>query len=63
METEQPLLQALKREDNGAGRRLYSRYSGHLMAVCLRYMGNSEDAADVLQDTLVKILTNIWKFE
>lgn len=57
------MLNDLKREENGAGQRLYTRYSGHLMAVGLRYMGNGEDAADVVQDALVKILTNIQRFE
>lgn len=29
------------------------------MSVCLRYMGNEEDARDVLQDAFVKIFTRI----
>ena len=63
METEQQLLKALLAGESGAGHRLYARYSGQLMAVCLRYMGNGEDAADVLQDAFVKILTAIGRFE
>lgn len=33
------------------------------MAICLRYMGNGEEARDVLQDAFVKILTSIGRFE
>lgn len=63
METEQQLLYALRRGERGAGRQLYTRYSGRLMAVALRYMGNGDDAADVLQDAMVRVLTSINRFE
>lgn len=63
METEQQLLKAIAEGRNGAGQRLYARYSGQLMAIAQRYMGNGEDAADVLQDAFVKILTGIGRFE
>ena len=63
VETEQQLLQAVFAGESGAGRRLYARYSGQLMAIALRYMGNGEDAADVLQDAFVKILTHIRRFD
>ena len=63
METEQRLVKAVLEGEQGAGRRLYARYSGQLMAIALRYMGNGEDAADVLQDAFVKVLTNINRFE
>lgn len=42
-----------------AKRRLYDRYSGIVMSVCMRYMGNRDDACDVLQDAFIKILTRI----
>lgn len=42
-----------------AKRRLYDRYSGIVMSVCMRYMGNKDDACDVLQDAFIKILTRI----
>lgn len=63
MKTEQQLLYALRRRERGAGRQLYTLYSGRLMAVALRYMGNSNDAADVLQDAMVRVLTSIDRFE
>ena len=63
METEQRLVKAILEGEQGAGRRLYTRYSGQLMTIALRYMGNGEDAADVLQDAFVKVLTNINRFE
>lgn len=42
-----------------AKRRLYDRYSGIVMSVCMRYMGNKDDACDVLQDAFIKILTRV----
>ena len=57
------MVKAILEGEQGAGRRLYARYSGQLMAIALRYMGNGEDAADVLQDAFVKVLTNINRFE
>lgn len=57
------MVKAILEGEQGAGRRLYARYSGQLMTIALRYMGNGEDAADVLQDAFVKVLTNIDRFE
>ena len=44
METEEELLHELRAGSRNAGRRLYERYSGGLMAVCLRYLGGRDEA-------------------
>ena len=62
MEAEQQLLHDLQEGKRDAGRRLYDRYGGGLMAVCLRYLGGRDEARDVLQDVFVKILTRINAF-
>lgn len=41
---------------------LYDRFSGKMYAVCLRYMGNADDAQDVLQDGFVKVFKNLDRF-
>ena len=63
METEKQLIEEFQQGERMAGRRLYERYGGRLMAICMRYMANGEEARDVLQDAFVKILTSIGRFE
>jgi len=43
-------------------RQLYERYKGYAMAIGLRYIPNSDEMRDVLQDSFVKILTSIGQF-
>lgn len=63
METEQELLTAIRSGDRSAFHRLYCRYSGYAMAIGLRYIPQSEEVRDVIQDSFVKILTSINDFE
>ncbi|MCL1832907.1 MAG: sigma-70 family RNA polymerase sigma factor [Leptospirales bacterium] len=44
---------------------LYRFYAPKLYAVCLQYLGNSDEAKDVLQDGFIKIFNNLhtYKFE
>ena len=63
METEQELLSSIRSGDKSALRRLYCRYSGYAMAIGLRYIPQSEEVRDVIQDSFVKILTSIERFE
>ena len=63
MELEQRLVNDVKRGDRGAMRRLYNIYSGYAMAVALRYVPDRDDAADILQDSFVKVLTSVGAFE
>ena len=62
METERQLLEAIRGGERAALRRLYDRYSDYAMGVALRYIPQHEVARDVLQDSFVKILTSIDKF-
>ena len=59
METERELLDAIRRGERAAMRRLYDRYSRYAMAIGLRYVPNRDDMRDVMQDSFVKIITNI----
>ena len=63
METERQLLDAIQRGERAALRRLYDRYSGYAMAIGLRYVPDCDEARDVLQDSFVKILTSIGRFD
>ena len=63
METERQLLDAIQRGERAALRRLYDRYSGYAMAIGLMYIPDCDEARDVLQDSFVKILTSIGRFD
>lgn len=63
MESEKELLEHIKDGDRQALHRLYDRYAGYAMAVTLRYVPERDDANDVVQDSFVKILTSVQRFE
>lgn len=59
---EQRLAEQIRRGDNAAMREFCSLYVPHLKAICTRYVTDSEDASDVLQETLISIVTHISDF-
>ena len=59
---EQRLAEQIRRGDNAAMRVFCSLYVSHLKAICTRYVTDSEDASDVLQETLISIVTHISDF-
>lgn len=63
MNFDEEFLKALQKDCRKAGRRLYECFSGYVMAICLRYLSDSDAASDAMQDTFVKILTRIDSFE
>ena len=59
---EQRLAEQIRNGDNGAMREFCSLYVPHLKAVCVRYIADGEDVSDVLQETLISIVTHISDF-
>jgi len=53
------LVSSLKEGDRKAQRRVFDALAPKMMAVCLRYMGNKDDAEDVLQEGFVTVFTKI----
>ncbi len=49
--------------DAGAMERLILRYQDRIFNVILRICGNLDDAAELTQDTFVKVIENIERFE
>ena len=45
-----------------AQKQLYDKYAAKMYAVCIRYMGNGDDASDILQDGFIKVYKNLDKF-
>ena len=52
----------IRNGDNGVMREFCSLYVPHLKAVCARYIADGEDVSDVLQETLISIVTHISDF-
>lgn len=48
--------------DRKAQQGLYDLFAPMVYAICLRYMGNSDDAKDMLQDTMVKFYQKAGEF-
>lgn len=63
MKSEQRLVYNIQHGDRAAMRRLYSQYSEYAMAIVLRYVPNRDDAADILQDSFIKIFSSIGTYE
>ena len=63
VETERQLLDAIHSGEREALRRLYDRYSNFAMAIGMRYLPESDEVRDVLQDSFVKILTSVDQFD
>ena len=44
-----------------AQEQLYDLYSPKMYGICLRYVSNSDDAKDVLQEAMIKVFANLSK--
>lgn len=62
-ENESDLIQACIRRERWAQKLLYEEHYGTLMAVCLRYANNEDDALDLLHEGFIKIFTQLHKYQ
>ena len=60
---EQQILNLFKKGDNRAMDKLYMEYADYLTGVCARYISNEDTLKDVLQESLIRIFTQIHQFE
>jgi len=60
---EQELLRLAQRGDNGAVTQLVQTYQQSVYSVCYRMLGESTEAEDATQDTLMKALTNLTSYD
>lgn len=56
-------LQQLKRGQYAAMEQLVTRYQDRLYSTVFRIVSNAEDAADLVQETFVRAMQNVSKFE
>ena len=62
-EKEKQVFERARDGDRKAVRQLYDRYSSFLAATCARFLPDSGDQKDVLQDGFVKIFSSLDKFD
>lgn len=60
---EKKLVDRLHGGDSSAMQDFYALYAEYLASVAARYLDNDDDLKDVLQDSMVKMLTNIGQFQ
>lgn len=53
---------ALKRGESRAQKVVYERFSGKMMAVCMRYIANRSDAEEVMVDGFMRAFERIGQF-
>lgn len=56
------MLAALEETEQDAVIKLYNKYNRYIYAIALSITNNAQDAEDVLQDVMVKIIKNAEKF-
>jgi RNA polymerase sigma factor (sigma-70 family) len=56
------LVEHCLKGDRRAQRALYEKYSGKLLAICIRYSNDVPAAEDILQEGFVKAFRNLEKF-
>lgn len=56
------LIEACKRNDAKAQMAVYKKYSAAMYTVCLRYLNNSGEAEDAMQEAFLKAFTKIHQF-
>ena len=59
---EKQLIDGCVNGNRKAQKALYDKYSNRMMAVCLRYVKDMEDARDLLQDGFIKLFSNIHQY-
>lgn len=63
MISEEELIERCKDKDQSAQKMLFERYANKMMAVCMRYCKNQEDARDLLHDGFYKVFIKIGSFK
>ena len=57
--SEKELVSGCIRKDRDAQGELYARYASRLYTLCLRYLNDTEEARDLMHDSIIKALDNI----
>lgn len=62
MDELQGIINECKKNNRNAQAKLYAALAPKLLGVCLRYMNDRDEAEDVMQESFVKIFTNLGSY-
>ena len=57
------LIKGCLKNDRDAQKKLYQEYYSYGMSICIRYVGDREEAVEVLNDSYMKVFKNIAKYD
>lgn len=57
------IIQGCLRGDRISQKQLFDRYSGKMLAVCMRYARHRMEAEDLLQDGFIKVFSNLSQYK
>jgi len=57
------LIEGCRNQDRKSQKMLYKAFYGFSMAICLRYTGDRDDAAEVMNVGFLKVLTHIKTYD
>lgn len=60
--TEALIIQGCIKKQHDAQRKLFERYAGKMMSLCLRYVNDHQDAQDILQVGFLKVFDYIHQY-
>ncbi|MFZ1750679.1 MAG: RNA polymerase sigma factor [Saprospiraceae bacterium] len=56
-------IDACLSNERWAQKKLYEDNYSSMMALCMRYAGNNEDALDILHESFIKVFKNMYKYQ
>jgi RNA polymerase sigma factor (sigma-70 family) len=60
--TESELINGCVKQDSACQKQLYEQFYGKMMAVCVRYAKNWDEAKDILNEGFMKVFTSLRNF-
>lgn len=57
------IIQGCLKGDRISQKQLFDRFSGKMLAVCMRYSRHRMEAEDLLQDGFIKVFTNLQQYK
>jgi RNA polymerase sigma-70 factor (ECF subfamily) len=60
--TERELIEGCLKRDSKSQRRLFEQHSGKMMTVCRRYSHDQKEAEDILQESFIRVFSNIGQY-
>ena len=63
LDTRKDLIEACKRNDRRAQKKLYDDYADAMYNICFRMLQNHDDAKDVLQMAFIQVFKNLDKYK